>query len=304
MSKILYFDRLSKQMEEESVYGKRALEFLYGKSWISRVFGRSLLPFLVRYPFFSRFYGVCQSFSLSARKIKPFIERFDVDVSEFLEPLDSFRSFNDFFYRKLKKEARPIVEGEDIAVIPTDGRYLFYQNITKADGFIVKGKKFCLKSLLGDENLAKKYEEGSMVIARLCPTDYHRFHFPFSGTPGESRLINGWLSSVNPMALKSNIDILTQNKRFICPISSKNFGEVQFLEIGATNVGSVYQTYSANSFYEKGSEKGYFAFGASALVLLFEPGKIVFDSELLSHSENHIEVKCLLGQSMGRANKT
>ncbi|MFT4551642.1 MAG: phosphatidylserine decarboxylase [Chlamydiales bacterium] len=304
MNKILYFDRLTKQMEEESVYGKHALEFLYGESWISRIFGRALLPFLVRYPFFSRFYGACQSSPLSVRKIKPFIEHFGVDVSEFLEPLESFRSFNDFFYRKLKKEARPIAKGDDVAIIPTDGRYLFYQDISEADGFIVKGKKFCLKTLLGDEDLAKIYEGGSMVIARLCPTDYHRFHFPFSGTPGESCLINGWLSSVNPMALKKNVDILTQNRRFICPIASMNFGKVLFLEIGATNVGSVYQTYSAKNFYEKGSEKGYFAFGASALIILFEPGKIVFDSELLSHSQNHIEVKCLLGQSMGRVNKS
>ena len=295
---------MTKEMKEESVYGKRALEFLYGESWVSRIFGRALLPFLVRYPFFSRLYGACQSFSLSSRKIKPFIERFGVDVSEFLEPVESFRSFNDFFYRKLKKEARPLVKGDGVAVIPTDGRYLFYQNISEADGFIVKGKKFCLKTLLDDEALAKRYDGGSMVIARLCPTDYHRFHFPFSGTPGESRLINGWLSSVNPIALKKDVDILTQNRRFVCPIASKNFGEVLFLEIGATNVGSVHQTYSPNEYYEKGSEKGYFAFGASALVILFEPGKIVFDSELLSHSQNHIEVKCLLGQSMGRANKS
>lgn len=294
---IVYLDRATGRLKTEDVYGAAALGFLYGGNPL----GAYLLPAVSKLPFASWAYGRWQDTRRSARRIRPFIEKYNVDASEFLSPVESFRSFNEFFYRKLKPEARPIHPGDDVAVMPADARYLFFPRLDLADGFLVKGSRFNIATLLKDETLAARYDKGSMLIARLCPTDYHRFHFPCDGIPSPSRLINGWLYSVNPVALKKNIDILTQNKRSLCELQTPGFGKVLYMEVGATNVGGISQTYRPCAPCLKGQEKGFFAFGASALILLFEPDRIVFDADLLAASRKRREIRCLLGQSLGRA---
>lgn len=296
MEQIIYIDRLTGQKKEEKVFGAKALGLLYGNAWLRC----TLLPIISKTPFFSAAYGFLQRLPTSKKKILPFIKEFDVDVNEFQDPVSSFRSFNDFFIRHLKSTARPIAADEDTAIIPADGRYYFYQNIHQSDGFIIKGSKFNLKSLLEDEKLASKYEEASMVLARLCPSDYHRFHFPCEGVAGPSKLINGWLYSVNPMAIKRDIEIFTKNKRTICELDTGRFGKVLFIDVGATNVGSIHQTYIPNRLQRKGAEKGYFSFGASSLVILFPKGSILFDKDLLAATEQGLEIRCLMGQSMGK----
>jgi len=167
----------------------------------------------------------------------------------------------------------------------------------------VKGKRFSLKSLLQDDELAERYAEGAMAMARLCPVDYHRFHFPCECVPGKPRLINGLLYSVNPIALKRNIEYLSQNKRMITELETENFGKILYMEVGATYVGSIHQTYTPGKACAKGEEKGYFAFGGSCLLVLFEPNKIAFDQDLIDFSAKRMEVRGLLGQSLGRARK-
>lgn len=299
MHSIKYIDRISKKLETETVYGAQALQFLYGNGFLSKTIGTPLLALLASNRWFSFLYGLWQKLPCTKHRITPFIEKFNIDTSEFLRPVDSFTSFNDFFIRKLKTEVRPIAKGDEIAIIPADGRYLFYQKIDEAEGYIIKGKKFSLATLLEDAELAKKYEQGSMVIARLCPTDYHRFHFPMDCTPGKTRLINGWYYSVNPIALKKNIEIFVQNKRTVTHLKTEQFGTVLFLEIGATNVGSIIPTFQPEISYNKGDEKGYFSFGASSLILLFEKEKIQFAEDLLAASHKNIEIKCLFGQPLG-----
>jgi phosphatidylserine decarboxylase len=301
MTKLIYIDRLTRQKHTEKVYKGYALSLLYGNSWFSHFLRPWLLPVLTKGPWFSRFYGRLQKQRSSARKIRPFIEKFGVDSSEFLDPVTAYRSFNDFFIRKLKPEARPITPDPCVAVIPADGRYYFYADIAQCPGFIVKGQKFELEALLGDPSLAKEFQGGSMVMARLCPSDYHRFHFPCDCLPGPTQLINGWLYSVNPVAIKRNVQIFAQNKRTLCELRTPLFGRLLYLEIGATNVGSIQETYTPDQWQPKGGEKGYFEFGGSALILLFPKNTITFDADLLAATEQGFEMRCLLGQSMGRA---
>ncbi len=301
MEPITYIDRTSGAKCIERVYGQKALKLLYGNDWVTKLIGVPLLKRLVRYPFFSSFYGQWQNLAFTKKKVLPFIKKFNVDVSEFLEPAQSYPSFNDFFIRKLKPESRPITPSANSAIIPADGRYLFFPNIDESTGFLVKGEKFDLEKLLEDKILAHNYSHGTMVIARLCPTDYHRYHFPCDCLPSETRYINGWLYSVNPIALKKDIEIFTKNKRTICSLQTTNFGKILFLEVGATNVGSIHQTYTPDHPQHKGAEKGFFSFGGSSLVLLFEPGRIILDSDLIEASAQHLEIKCLMGQQMGLA---
>lgn len=301
MTDIVYIDRQAGQKFTEKVYKERAVRLLYGDTWLSRLISPWLLPLLSKFSWFSVLYGYLQKHPFSAHKIQPFIEAFDVDTSEFLDPVTQFRSFNDFFIRRLKHEARPIATDPCVAVIPADGRYYFYPNIEQCQGFIVKGKKFELEALLREPSLAQEYRDGSMVLARLCPSDYHRFHFPCDCLPGPTQLINGRLYSVNPLAVKQNIQILTQNKRTLCELRTPIFRRVLYLEIGATNVGSIRETYTPGEWQPKGAEKGYFEFGGSSLILLFAKNTIEFDPDLLKATEEGLEIRCLLGQSMGKS---
>lgn len=294
---IPYLNRKTGKEEKEEVYGGFFIELLYGTGLLSSLLSWVLWG-LSRIPFFSWGYGKCQKSSWSRRKVRPFIQRFGIDTSEFLLPVEAFSSFNDFFIRKLKPEARPIASDPKTLIMPADGRYLVFPNISESEGFWVKGKKFSLEKLLGSKELSSRYENGSMAIIRLCPTDYHRFHFPCDGVASPSKLINGCLYSVNPKALQKNIEILSENKREITEIESEVFGKILYIEVGATHVGSICQTYVPGKC-SKGEEKGFFEFGGSCLILLFEEGKITFDSDLVLASSRTIEVRGLLGESLG-----
>lgn len=185
-------------------------------------------------------------------------------------------------------------------ILPADARYLVFPHLKTTETFWVKGQKLSLEQLLQSAPLARRYEEGSMVIARLCPVDYHRFHFPCDCIPQEPQEINGPLFSVNPIALRRNLSILAENKRVVTSLKTTHFGEILFIEIGATYVGTIHQTYTPGTPCLKGDEKGYFSFGGSSLILLFEPRTIQFDQDLLDYSAKTIEVRALLGQSLGR----
>lgn len=293
---ISYIDRQTKKQKEERIYGRRAIELLYGDT----LPGKWLLFFL-KHPLFSWLYGLCQTLPSSRKRVVPFVKHFDIDASEFALPLEQFSSFNDFFTRRLKPECRPIAPGAEVAVAPADGRYRFYPNIAQTEGFLVKGKKFSLEKLLQDRALAERYAEGTMVMARLCPVDYHRFHFPAAGLPSEAKRINGPLYSVNPMALRKNIEIFSENRRYLTKLHTEAFGTILYLEVGAAAVGRVVQTYTPGSPQQKGAEKGYFSFGGSSLLLLFLPGRLTLDADLLGHD---CELFCRMGESIGTARNT
>jgi phosphatidylserine decarboxylase len=236
----------------------------------------------------------------SRAKVAPFIERYKVKADEFADLPESYRTFNEFFYRKLKAGARPIDPDPDSAIFPADGRHLGFQDVSKLAGIFVKGKVFDLRKLLGDEELAKRFQDGAMVLSRLCPVDYHRFHFPVAGVPGEPKLINGLLFSVSPIALRRNIHIFTENKRAVTRIESEQFGLVAMLEVGATNVGSFEYTFKPGVAVEKGAEKGYFKFGGSSTVTLFERGRIELARDLLEVSQGGMELYARMGDRLGR----
>ncbi len=294
MESLHVYDRSSKSVEEEPVYGESYLSFLYGNSPFSRTFG-ALLRYLVSHlPILSALYGKLQKLPCSRKKIKPFIDKYHVDASEFEKPVDQFTSFNDFFIRKLRPGVRPIAATK--AVLPADARYTIIPLISKAE-FLVKGRAFNLNEFLGCPKLAEQFSDGSMIIARLCPLDYHRFHFPCDGVAGTPKFINGYLYSVNPIALHQNWKILSENRRMLTLLESESFGTVAMVEVGATCVGEITQTFPDNTTIHKGMEKGFFSFGGSAMVLLFQKGSIQFSDDLLEIPEG-LEIVGKLGQPL------
>ncbi|MBB5034175.1 phosphatidylserine decarboxylase [Prosthecobacter vanneervenii] len=293
---ITFFNRITRRLETEAVYGEGFLRFTYESP-----LGALPLHSLVKRAAFSSWYGSRMDSPASRAKIAPFLATYDVDTSEFAESPDSYHTFNEFFYRRLKPQARPIFPGENVITFPADGRHLVLPDVAACGDFFVKGTRFDLHALLRDESLAARFAHGSMLISRLCPVDYHRFHFPCAGTPGPSRLINGPLYSVSPIALRRRASIHWENKREITLLHTPVLGDVLLLEVGATCVGSIVQTYTPGTPVEKGAEKGYFRFGGSCFITLFEPGKIQFTDDLLEHSRAGREVYARMGDVAAHA---
>jgi phosphatidylserine decarboxylase len=231
----------------------------------------------------------------SAKKIQPFIEDFNIDMG--IAQNQHFANFNDFFTRKLKKDARPIDTAARMVVSPADGKILAYADISNS-WFIIKGYRFDVSSFLNNPDLAKKYTDGALLIIRLAPMDYHRFHFPVSGNISSNNMIDGNYYSVNPLALRKKAEIFCLNKREYSIISNPLFGDVIMCEVGATMVGSIVQTYKGN-YANKGEEKGYFKFGGSTVVLLFEKNKIHIDTDLLNNTAKGYETTVKMGERIG-----
>lgn len=294
---ITFFNRRSQCIETERIYGEPWLRFIYGGNPL----GRLSLAAVVRRAWFSAWYGWRMNQPRSAAKVLPFVVEYDLDADEFEKPATAYRTFNEFFYRRLRAYSRPITPGDDVAVFPADGRHLAFQDTDLADGFYTKGKKFTLSALLGSPELGAEFAGGSLVISRLCPVDYHRFHFPVAGRAAEATAINGWLYSVSPLALRINPGYLTENKRMVTLVQSERFGRVAVLEIGATMVGAIMQTYTPDASVAKGDMKGMFAFGGSCVITVFARGRIRLDDDLIRHGGQQREVYARMGERLGVA---
>ena len=295
LNEIVFFDRYQEKTCIEKVYGDKYMRWAYGTFG-----GKIALAAIIKRAWFSRWYGRRMDRPGSRRKIKPFIEEYGLDTREFIRKPEEFESFNAFFCRSLKPEARPVDPHPSRVVFPADGRHLCVPDLSRCDGLLVKGEMFDLQTLLGDADLAREYASGCLLLSRLCPVDYHRFHFPVSGRAGPARLLNGPLLSVSPIALCQNIHILATNKRVLSVLETESLGKVLLMEIGATNVGSICQTYQDGSTVSKGDEKGYFLFGGSSTITIFEPGRVQFAEDLLANSAKRRELYAKVGDHMGK----
>lgn len=293
---IEFFNRYTGKVEREQVYGAAWLNWTYGNP-----LGKLALEAVAKRAFFSRWYGWRMDRPASKEKVLPFIKEFGVDANELAAAPECYQTFNDFFYRKLKPTARPVDAAADSVVFPADGRHLGFQDVSQADGVFVKGQRFDVKALVGDTKLAERYAKGTLVLSRLCPVDYHRFHFTAGGVPSETKLLNGPLYSVNPIALKQQLSYLWENRRWLTVLKTEQFGDVLLLEIGATNVGSAVQTYQSGKAVVKGDEKGYFKFGGSSTITIFEPGRIKLADDLVTNSKQCRELYARVGDMMGRS---
>jgi len=240
----------------------------------------------------------------SAREIPAFIEFHNLKKDEILGSLDSFKTFNEFFYRKLKPDARPVAQLEDATVLVSgaDCRMMAFETVQQATKLWIKGREFTISRLLGPQyaHEAPKYNGGSLAIFRLAPQDYHRFHSPVDGTIGPMTYISGEYYTVNPQAIRSPLDVYGENARKIVPINSPQFGRVFAVCVGAMMVGSIVTTVEEGEEVKRGQEFGYFAFGGSTIVLLFEKGVVQFDEDLLINGQACLETLVRVGMQIGK----
>ena len=287
---IKYIERSTGKEKTEKIMGEYWLRWLYNNP-----VGKLSLYGIVKRKFVSDWYGNRMDKPESAKKINDFVTTYKIKLDEAKK--QEFSSFNDFFTRELKPNARQIDTNKNVLISPADGKIFAYQNINNQD-FIIKGYKFNLPEFLNDTILAKQYKNGSLIIVRLCPTDYHRFHFPFDGTVLKTKKIEGPLFSVSPIALRKKIEIICQNKREYTIIKTTQFGNFIMAEVGATMVGSIIQTFKKEEI-RKAEEKGFFKFGGSTIVLIFKNNKIKIDNDLLKNTHNILETEIKMGERIG-----
>ena len=289
---VYYIDRKTGEKKKEIIAGDLYLQWIYGS-----LIGNSLLEIFIKRKVFSSVYGKVQDLPISSRKIKNFITKLDIDMSEAeVEDTSKYNTFNDFFIRKLKPSIRPINREKSILISPADGRVFAYDHINTKGVLQIKDHKYSLEELFQDKELANKYEQGVCIVVRLNPSDYHRFHFPYDGIPMESIKIKGNYYSVNPRALKKKARIYCQNKREITILKTKDMGEITIVEVGATCVGSIIQSYKSGRKVKKGDEKGYFKFGGSTVILFLEPNICKVDEDILINTKNGLETKVYMGE--------
>lgn len=237
----------------------------------------------------------------SVRQIDSFIKYHSLNMSECQEC--EFKTFNEFFYRKLKPGTR-IPEGESgkIFVSPADSRCTVFASVQQSKEIWIKGSSFTLSRLTRDY-VPEVFNDRSCSIAvfRLAPQDYHRFHSPCNGTIGKPIYIDGEYYTVNPMAVRSSLDVFCENVRVVIPIESPEFGTLLCIPIGAMMVGSIVLTHKEGDVVTRGQELGYFKFGGSTVVVIMPAQRILFDTDLSRNTADGIETLVKVGMSVGHS---
>ncbi len=295
---IQFIDGETGALCEEQVYGAAWIRWLYGTR-----LGR-LISVLVALPPFSRIYGWFQERPGSRRKIRPFIARFEIRMQDFLPEEGAsadvpYSNFNAFFTRRVTDGARPFVQGNEFPA-PCDARYFAYDSLNDSVAVPVKGSLFKASVLIGDSEWTSCFADGPGFIARLCPVDYHRFHYPDDGQVLARWRIPGALHSVNPWALAERSDIFMINERQVSILQTKHFGKLAYVEVGATCVGKIIQSHVGDTF-ARGEEKGMFLFGGSTVIVVGESGRWQVNGQMAERTRNGVETYLKMGARLGEA---
>ena len=286
---ILYYPRGSDELCREPVFGEGFIRWAYQDARVGPL-GRLLF----HTPWPSRLLGAWYRSRWSRRQIPGAIAQLHIRTAEFADPVAAFRSFNDFFIRRLRPDARPFSTDPRDVVSPADARVLVYPRLDGGTLLPVKGAPFTVAALLGRP--APQFDGGAALVCRLCPADYHRFHYPCAGIVTDAWDLPGRYHSVNPIAVARGLDIFPVNLRRVTLLDGRA-GPVAYVEVGAFGVGSIIHTHAGGGF-SKMTEKGYFQFGGSSLVLVFAPGRLNFAADLLAHSAAGYETLLKVGDTV------
>ena len=263
------------------------LKKLYGT-----VCGRVILKALT-VPAVSKAAGAFMDSRFSVPLIKRFIKSSGIDTSQYV--MKKFRSYNEFFTRRVKRGMRPIDRMPSHFISPCDSKLTVYK-IGKSSVFRIKGSRYRVSDLIQNDFLAKRYEGGYCMIFRLEVDDYHRYCYIDSGTKTENTFINGELHTVNPIALE-HYNIYKRNCREYTVLHTENFGDVVQIEVGAMMVGRIVNRHGAAEVV-RGEEKGKFEFGGSTIVLLVQEDMIRIDDDILRNSAENIETVVKYGEKV------
>jgi phosphatidylserine decarboxylase len=291
---IKYWDRYQNKVLNDQIYADWFIRFCYettlGKKFLDHFFSRKS---------FNLLYGLYKNSPLSLKQIHKDIAQYHIDMNLFEEV--PFKSYADFFLRKYKNGMRPFSANPHTMGAVAEGRILAFKEITQDHLFPVKGHFLNAEMLLANQELAKDFSGGPIIIIRLCPIDYHHFHYPDDGIMIKTWRVQGAYHSVNVLALKNQQDVFLQNERQITIMETQNFGKIAYIEVGAMCVGKIIQENELTTNFSRGERKGHFEFGASTVILLGQKNRWEPSADILKHSQNNIESFIKLGDEMALA---
>ncbi len=292
----VFYDRSSGQLQRETVLGDRWLRLAY----CSPIRGLLQWP-LFGCAAFSRMMGWYLDTRASATKINPTIQELKISMEDAVVPPGGFQCFNDFFARALKPEARPLPEDRSCLITPAEGRLTVYPELRAGVAIPVKGVPFSVEELLGPQGrqYTRQLAEGSLMVCRLCPADYHRYHFFADGVTLKHWWLRGKYHSVNPLALSLGFKVFAENLRTvrIMQLSSVK-APCAMISVGAFGVASIHD--QPGDRFSRGDEAGYFTFGGSTVIVIFPPDAVRFDDDLVEHSAAGIETFVKVNSAIGK----
>jgi phosphatidylserine decarboxylase len=246
--------------------------------------------------------------------INKIIDFYKVDMSQALQPdAQAYDSFNAFFTRQLRPDARPLADAEDAVLCPADGALSQAGTIRDGRIFQAKGRDFGLLELLGGEaQWSQRFAGGQFATVYLSPRDYHRVHMPVGGELRKMLHVPGRLFSVNPTTTRLLPELFARNERVVCLFETPA-GPMAVILVGAIFVSSIDTVWAgtvtpasrrvADWHYgeqvaqpitlERGQEMGRFNMG-STVIVLFGRGQIEWAQDLLPGMELR------MGRQIGR----
>lgn len=201
-----------------------------------------------------------------------------------------YKTFNDFFAREIRPDARPVEGDDSVLCSPADCRLTAFQTIDLAKKYWIKGAGFTLGHLFADDTLAERFAGGSIVIARLAPQDYHRWHAPVSGTVESVKEIPGTYYTVNPQAINESgtLDVFCENRRSVMLLKRAGTGSpVAVVAVGAMLVGSIRYVGGVENVgteVQRGQCLGEFRYGGSTALVITPRGELDIDADLVKNS--------------------
>lgn len=285
---MIYISRERNSKENIITKSGPSLDFFY-----STFIGRLLLRIVITKPI-SNLGALYMNSRFSKIKINRFIDKNDINTFEYDDK--KYKSYNDFFTRKVISCKRPIMSNKNTLISPCDGRVLAY-TINDDLTLKIKNSYYSINTLV-EKDIMDEYKNGVALVFRLSTDNYHRYCYIDSGTKGRNYHIKGVFHTVQPISLK-NYNFFKTNSREYTVLNTNNFDKVVQVEIGALMVGRIKNNHEEYE-YKKGEEKGYFEFGGSTIVLLFKKGVISLDNDILENSYEDIETIVKYGEKIGK----
>jgi phosphatidylserine decarboxylase len=293
MKSIEVWDRKNMQVFHEQVLGEAFVKWAYVNPlgrWLTQ---KSLVQQLV-----SKTVGTYERSRFSKSAIGPFVKSFKISFDGINGNAESFSNFDDFFTRKMRNPESRFSEKALEFCSPCEARLSVFRIENQKAPMSIKGQELALSEFVGP--MAPQIpSRGWLWVFRLCPSDYHRFHFFDSGRMVANTTISGQLDSVNPWALSLKPDIFLKNYRQVSMLDTDNFGRVLMAEVGAFCVGRIVNSHT-EALFGRGQEKGYFRFGASTVVLLtsdrVQPDQDIIDSVQTRNCESKVSLGERIGQ--------
>lgn len=285
---MIYISRERNSKRNIITKSSKSLDFFY-----CTFIGRLLLKIIVLRPV-SSLVAIYMNSRLSKPRIKRFINKNDINKFEYDDR--RYKSYNDFFTRKVISCKRPIMSNKNILISPCDSKLLAY-TINDDLTLKIKGSYYSINSLI-EKDIIDEYKGGIALVFRLSVDNYHRYCYIDNGTKGKNYYIKGVLHTVQPLSI-SKYNFFKTNSREYTILNTDNFDKVIEVEIGALMIGRIKNNHQEYT-YKKGEEKGYFEFGGSTIVLLFKKGVINLDKDIIENSKEEIETIVKYGEGIGK----